>query len=131
MTGRFISAYERENAHQENQRQNEAREMIIALPNELADKNKNQTSAEQKIILKEICDELVNQIVGEGHDHEYAVHWNHDRTNLHVHILYSERKVIQTEPKRYKKIYGRTRTRTSLPRQTQRMPNWYTIRAIS
>ena len=74
----FYSAYERENAHQENQRQNEAREMIIALPNELADKNKNQTSAEQKIILKEICDELVNQIVGEGHDHEYAVHWNHD-----------------------------------------------------
>jgi hypothetical protein len=99
----FYSAYERENAHQENQRQNEAREMIIALPNELADKNKNQTSAEQKIILKEICDELVSQIVGEGHDHEYAVHWNHDRTNLHVHILYSERKVIQTEPKRYKK----------------------------
>ncbi len=36
----FYSAYERENAHQENQRQNEAREMIIALPNELADKNK-------------------------------------------------------------------------------------------
>ena len=29
-----------------------------------------------------------------------------------------------------KKIYGRTRTHTSLPRQTQRMPNWYTIRAI-
>ena len=52
--------------------------MIIALPNELADKNKNQTSVEQKIILKEICDELVSQIVGEGHDHEYAVHWNHD-----------------------------------------------------
>lgn len=38
MIGRFYSAYERENAHQENQRQNEAREMIIALPNELADK---------------------------------------------------------------------------------------------
>lgn len=74
----FYSAYEHENAHQENQRQNEAREMIIALPNELADKNKNQTSVEQKIILKEICDELVSQIVGEGHDHEYAVHWNHD-----------------------------------------------------
>ena len=36
--------------------------MVIALPNELADKNKNQTSAEQKIILKDICDELVNQI---------------------------------------------------------------------
>ena len=104
--------------------------MIIALPNELADKNKNQTSAEQKIILKEICDELVSQIVGEGHDHEYAVHWNHDRTNLHVHILYSERKVIQAEPKRYKKIYGRTRTHTSLPRQTQRMHSWYTVRAI-
>ncbi len=29
-----------------------------------------------------------------------------------------------------KKIYGKTRTHTSLPRQTQRMPSWYIVRAI-
>ncbi len=45
--------------------------MIIALPNELADRNKNQDFCRttEKSYQRNL-DELVSQIVGEGHDHE-------------------------------------------------------------
>lgn len=47
---------------------------------------------------------MAHEIVGENKDYEYAVHWNHNRTNLHVHILFSEREnQIDLEPKVYKK----------------------------
>ena len=90
----FYSEYEK-NKSQLGQSNNEAREIIIALPNELA-------SDREK--LKEICDDFALEILEGNHDFEYAVHWNHSRTNLHVHLLYSEREVNQeAKPKRYKK----------------------------
>lgn len=102
----FYSEYEKNHQHQagDNQRQNEAREIIIALPNDLAHKDKNKTSYEQKEKLIQICDDLVKNIIGENHDYEFAVHWNSNRTNLHVHIMFSERVVInEIKPKVYKK----------------------------
>ena len=88
------SAFEK--AHQKtNVLNNEALEVHIALPNSLA---------LEKEKLEKVCDELSNRIVGENKDYEYAVHWNHNRTNLHVHILFSEREnQIDLEPKVYKK----------------------------
>ena len=88
------SAFEK--AHQKtNVLNNEALEVHIALPNSLA---------KEKEKLEKVCDELSNRIVGENKDYEYAVHWNHNRTNLHVHILFSEREnQIDLEPKVYKK----------------------------
>ena len=88
------SAFEK--AHQKtNVLNNEALEVHIALPNSLA---------QEKEKLEKVCDELSNRIVGENKDYEYAVHWNHNRTNLHVHILFSEREnQIDLEPKVYKK----------------------------
>lgn len=88
------SAFEK--AHQKtNVLNNEALEVHIALPNSLA-------LGKEK--LEKVCDELSNRIVGENKDYEYAVHWNHNRTNLHVHILFSEREnQIDLEPKVYKK----------------------------
>ena len=50
--------------------------------------------------------------------------------SMYISFILKERSFRQSQ-RDIKKIYGRTRTRTSLPRQTQRMPNWYTIRAIS
>lgn len=88
------SAFEK--AHQKsNVANNEALEVHIALPNELAqDKEK----------LEQVCDSLAREIVGENKDYEYSVHWNHNRTNLHVHILFSEREnQLELEPKIYKK----------------------------
>ena len=85
-----------EKGHQKsNVANNEALEVHIALPNELAQDKKK---------LESICDELANEIVGDNKDYEYAVHWNHNRTNLHVHILFSEREnQLELEPKIYKK----------------------------
>lgn len=99
----FYSLYEDLFRQQKNQKQNEAREVMIALPNELASAEKGKTSAAQKEKLKSICDEIGNRLF-ENHDYEYAVHWNHDRTNLHVHFLYSERLILEkAEKKTYKK----------------------------
>lgn len=89
----FYSAYEKSNKKSK-KANNEARELIIALPNELEyDLQK----------LEKMCDELTSELVGKEHDYEYAVHWNHTRTNLHVHILFSEREVKsgEVEPKKY------------------------------
>lgn len=88
------SAFEK--AHQKtNVANNEALEVHIALPNKLADR---------LVDLRKICDDLAHEIVGENKDYEYAVHWNHNRTNLHVHILFSERENQQElEPKIYKR----------------------------
>ena len=88
------SSFEKE--HQKtNVANNEALEVHVALPNELAqDKEK----------LESVCDDLVKDIVGFNKDYEYSVHWNHNRTNLHVHILFSERENQKDlEPKIYKK----------------------------
>jgi hypothetical protein len=88
------SAFEK--AHQKtNVANNEALEVHIALPNEL-DQDKEK--------LEQICDDLAREIVGENKDYEYSVHWNHNRTNLHVHILFSEREnQMDLEPKVYKR----------------------------
>lgn len=66
----------------------EARELMIALPN-------NSTP--------EDWEEVANMIVGKQ-PHAYAVHWNEDKTNLHMHLIFSERQetLEQVEPKRYR-----------------------------
>lgn len=88
------SAFEK--AHQKtNVANNEALEVHIALPNNLA---------QEKEKLEQICDDLAHEIVGENKDYEYSVHWNHNLTNLHVHILFCEREnQLDLEPKIYKK----------------------------
>jgi hypothetical protein len=88
------SSFEKE--HQKtNVANNEALEVHVALPNSLA---------QEKEKLEQVCDDLANEIVGDNKDYEYSVHWNHNRTNLHVHILFSEREnQIDLEPKVYKK----------------------------
>lgn len=74
---------------------NEAREIIVALPNDLA---------EQPEKLSGLCQEIAKQTLGENRDYEFAVHWNKDRTNLHAHILFSERERVQkVMPKIYKR----------------------------
>lgn len=90
----FYAQYEREHS-QKGQSNNEALEIVVALPNELY---------EDKAKLKDFCDAMVKEVVGGRHDYEYAVHWNHDRTNLHMHLIFSEREpVLEREVKTYAK----------------------------
>lgn len=73
----------------------QARELVVALPNDLSN---------DKIKLEKVCDELTQNLIGYNREHEYAVHWNKGKTNLHVHILFSERERVQElKPKIYKR----------------------------
>ena len=73
---------------------NEGREVIIQLPNIL------ETLPRKN--LKDICDALALEVVGRELPFvEYAVHWNHTRTNLHMHVIFSERDLQPGSEKRY------------------------------
>lgn len=87
-----------EKEHQKTKKgNNEALEVMFLLPNELYEQGEIDE-------VKEICDKVVDRILGKGHDYEYAVHWNHARTSFHCHVMFSERE-NQTElkPKLYKR----------------------------
>ena len=87
--------YEKQN--KKNKEENiQGREIIIALPNEL-DQDREK--------LKEVVDDYSFNLLGDDRDFEYAVHWNKEKTNLHAHIIYSERERQKKEPKRYKRDY--------------------------
>ena len=86
--------FENENtkSHTEN---NQGREIIIHLPHELAN---------DKAKLKKVVDDYSKTLFGKNRDFEYAVHWNKKESNLHAHILFSEReRNIEREPKTYKR----------------------------
>lgn len=74
---------------------NQGREIIIHLPHELAN---------DKAKLKKVVDDYSKTLLGKNRDFEYAVHWNKKESNLHAHILFSEReRNIEREPKTYKR----------------------------
>lgn len=75
---------------------NEGRELVVALPNELA-----KTSEEN---LHNFCNGLSKKLLGENRDYEYALHWNKSKTNFHMHLIFSEReRNLEAQPKIYKK----------------------------
>lgn len=71
----------------------QARELIIALPNCMKD------AKDAESLYKKIADNLAS-----GQPYAFAVHWNKSKTNLHMHLLLSERQKlnISQEPKRYR-----------------------------
>ncbi len=79
-----------------NSQNNQAREIIIALPHDLA---------QSKNLLRIIVRQYALETLGMNRDFEYAVHWNKNKTNLHAHILFSERERQEEKPKRYKRDY--------------------------
>ena len=86
--------FEKENQRSKD-KNNEGREIIIALPHDL------ERDLET---LEKIIDEYSLNLLGKNRDFEYAVHWNTKKTNLHAHIIYSEReRMTERKPKRYKR----------------------------
>lgn len=71
----------------------QARELIIALPNEMSSKT------DAILQYKKIASTLAS-----GQPYAFAVHWNKSKTNLHMHLLLSERQKLDVdkEPKRYR-----------------------------
>ena len=78
--------------HKTNARQNEGREMMVALSNDWYKLPKDE--------LRNRVDTIAKAVVGENRDYQWAVHWNKARTNLHVHIIFSERQKVK-EPQRW------------------------------
>jgi hypothetical protein len=62
---------------------NEGREVILAIPNEWSKLSENE--------LKTRAQTLAVAAVGKETDMQWAVHWNKSKTNLHMHVLFSER----------------------------------------
>ena len=73
-------------------RNNEGRELIIALPNEWA-----KIPPEQ---LQSKAQKVAETAIGKSTDMQWAVHWNKAHTNLHLHVVFSERQK-EKEPKRW------------------------------
>lgn len=75
---------------------NEARELVIALPNKLS-----ELPSEKR---KEIAHKLATDLLGNNRDYEFALHFNKPMTNFHMHLIFSEREVApEAEIKRYKR----------------------------
>lgn len=70
-----------------NARQNEGREVMVTLSNDWYGLPKDE--------LRSRVDQIAKAVVGEGRDYQWAVHWNKNRTNLHVHIIFSERQRVK------------------------------------
>lgn len=86
--------FEKQN-QRSNSANNQGREIVIALPNDLSKSPKK---------LQAVCDSLSTELLGNNRDYEYAVHWNESKTNLHMHLIFSEReRNTEREPKRYKR----------------------------
>lgn len=75
---------EYERSHQKTAtKNNEGREIIVALPNEWA------TIPEKELWSR--AHFLAVTAIGKSTDMQWAVHWNKARTDLHLHVVYSER----------------------------------------
>ena len=84
--------YER-NHQRSSEPNNEGRELIVALPNSWG-------SLIARPLLKSRMESFIQQLIGKNTDNQYAVHWNSSHTNLHAHIIFSERqKCPQTNAK--------------------------------
>lgn len=71
----------------------EGRELIIDIPNDWytsITRNVGYTKISYAE-LRQRCQRLVEAAVGKKTDLQWAVHWNKARTNLHVHVIFSER----------------------------------------
>lgn len=87
-----------EKANQKSQeKNNEARELVIALPNEMSENFSDE-------ILEEFSHDLAQELLGENRDYEFALHFNQAQTNFHMHLLFSEReRSTERKPKVYKR----------------------------
>ena len=87
-----------EKANQKSQeKNNEARELVIALPNEMSENFNDE-------ILESFSHDLAKELLGKNRDYEFALHFNQAQTNFHMHLLFSEReRITERKPKVYKR----------------------------
>lgn len=72
---------------------NDARELIIALPNEWGGGRVEE--------IEKRCDELAEELIPDGYEKQWAVHWNQSHTNLHMHLMFAERQRLEYDCRRW------------------------------
>lgn len=76
---------------------NEARELVISLPNELGSEMTNQE-------LGKFSHDLAKSLLGNFRDYEFALHHSKKDHNFHMHLIFSEREIVQEKiPKLYRR----------------------------
>jgi len=80
-----------------NKKNNEGREVIIALPNGWAELPRDELIAKVQT--------LAVIATKKKSDMQWAVHWNKTRTNLHMHVIFSERQRVKNAGKYDRDIY--------------------------
>lgn len=83
--------FEKENSRSKN----EGRELVVALPNEWLDLDKSE--------LNKRVNDIVKSTIGDNFDYVAAVHLNKTKSNLHTHIVFSEREKLIEGFEVYKK----------------------------
>lgn len=87
-----LADFEKAESERLNQKLNEARELIIALPNQMF--TSPDAESQYDLLAKDLAKEQ---------PYAYAIHWNSSKTNLHMHLLLAERQMTQElEPKTYR-----------------------------
>jgi len=76
---------------------NEGREVIIALPNEWEQLQRNELTTRAQT--------LAIAAVGKETDMQWAIHWNKSKTNLHMHVIFSERQKTDETRKYSRDVY--------------------------
>ena len=90
------AAFEKVNQRSQ-EKNNEARELVIALPNGM-----RHTFTDD--VLEKFSHDLAQELLGKNRDYEFALHFNKLRTNFHMHLLFSEReRISERKPKVYKR----------------------------
>lgn len=94
----FVDFKEYANFEKSNQKtaikNNEGREVVISIPNEWYELPRSE--------LHEKCQYLAEVSCNKKTDMVWSCHWNKTRTNLHVHVVFSERtRLLDQEVKRY------------------------------
>ena len=97
-----LAEFETAESERLNAKLNQARELIIALPNDMQSQN--------AATIKKQCSFLAEKLVG-TQPYAFAVHQNAKNNNLHMHLLFSERQptTAEREPKIYRQDYYKDR----------------------
>lgn len=82
-----VARYERSHRKSE-AKNNEARELILPLPNNCVKLPTDQLDD----FISDMIAAAVPELDVDANPMELAVHWNHDRSNLHAHLIFSERR---------------------------------------
>ncbi len=65
--------------------------LIIVLPYPWPKCNYRDMNYDEHSVLEQQADMIAQTAIGKNTDYQWAIHWNEAHTNLHMHVIFSER----------------------------------------